>query len=203
MVAPERDRAELMQFSRRTSHFVTLDRAGLAALEPDLAENFSTALFFEEEAHLEPRSALAALAQKLAAEPNVTLHYGVDAGTLPDNCDWVLDCRGYAAKPDLSGLRGVKGEMMIVRSNGRKTRPAGAHAPSAPSGLCGASRHGTFMVGATMIENEERARVTARSMVELVNSAFAIHPAFGEAEDGRNRLRRAADSPPRGFDACD
>ena len=41
---------------------------------------------------------------------------------------------------------------------------------------------GLFMVGATMIENEERARVTARSVVELVNSAFAIHPAFAEAE---------------------
>ena len=38
------------------------------------------------------------------------------------------------------------------------------------------------MIGATMIENEERARVTARSVVELVNSAFAIHPAFAEAE---------------------
>ncbi len=38
------------------------------------------------------------------------------------------------------------------------------------------------MVGATMIENEERARVTARSVVELVNSAFAIHPSFAEAE---------------------
>ncbi len=38
------------------------------------------------------------------------------------------------------------------------------------------------MVGATMIENEERSRVTARSIVELVNSAFAIHPAFAEAE---------------------
>ena len=32
VVAPERDRGELMQFSRRTSHFVTVDRAGLAAL---------------------------------------------------------------------------------------------------------------------------------------------------------------------------
>ena len=47
---------------------------------------------------------------------------------------------------------------------------------------------GTFMVGATMIENEERARVTAQSIVELVNSAFAIHPAFAEAEVDRDRL---------------
>ena len=41
---------------------------------------------------------------------------------------------------------------------------------------------GVFMIGATMIENEERSRVTARSIVELVNSAYAIHPAFAEAE---------------------
>ena len=38
------------------------------------------------------------------------------------------------------------------------------------------------MLGATQIENEERARVTARSIVELVNSAYAMHPAFAEAE---------------------
>jgi glycine oxidase len=39
-----------------------------------------------------------------------------------------------------------------------------------------------YMVGATQIENEERARVTARSIVELTNAAYAIHPAFAEAE---------------------
>jgi len=39
-----------------------------------------------------------------------------------------------------------------------------------------------FMIGATMIENDERGRVTARSLIELANSAYAIHPAFAEAE---------------------
>jgi glycine oxidase len=38
------------------------------------------------------------------------------------------------------------------------------------------------MVGATMIESGERSRVTARSMVELLNAAYALHPAFAEAE---------------------
>ena len=38
------------------------------------------------------------------------------------------------------------------------------------------------MIGATMIENDERGRVTARSLVELADSAYAIHPAFAEAE---------------------
>jgi glycine oxidase len=39
-----------------------------------------------------------------------------------------------------------------------------------------------FMVGATMIENDERGRVTGRSMVELLSAAYALHPALGEAE---------------------
>jgi glycine oxidase len=182
VVAPPRDRAELAQFSRRTSHFATLDRESLAALEPDLADNFASALYFEEEAHLAPRAALAHLAGLLAAEPNVSFHYGVDAATLPDNCDWTLDCRGYAAKPELSGLRGVKGEMMILRSADIKlSRPVRMLHPRHPVYVV-PRPDGTFMIGATMIENEERARVTAQSLVELVNSAFAVHPAFAQAE---------------------
>jgi len=39
-----------------------------------------------------------------------------------------------------------------------------------------------FMIGATMIESDERRRVTARSVVELLNAAYALHPAFGDAE---------------------
>jgi glycine oxidase len=182
VVAPARDRAELVQFSRRTSHFVTLDRDGLAALEPDLAENFAGGLYFEEEAHLAPREATLHLAGLLAAEPNVSILYGIDAATLPDHCDWTLDCRGYAAKPELSGLRGVKGEMMILRSaDVRLSRPVRMLHPRHPVYIV-PRPDGTFMVGATMIENEERARVTAQSLVELVNSAFAVHPAFAQAE---------------------
>ena len=39
-----------------------------------------------------------------------------------------------------------------------------------------------FMVGATMIESAERGAVTARSAIELLSAAYALHPAFGEAE---------------------
>ena len=182
VVAQKRDRGELIQFSKRTSHFAALDNASLAALEPDLGENFDTALYFEEEAHLAPRVAMTELARLLAAEPKVVFHYGVDAATLPENCDWTLDCRGFGAKRELSGLRGVKGEMMILRSSDVKlTRPVRMLHPRHPVYVV-PRPDGTFMVGATMIENEERARVTAQSVVELVNSAFAIHPAFAEAE---------------------
>jgi len=41
---------------------------------------------------------------------------------------------------------------------------------------------GLFMIGATMIESEQRGPVSVRSAVELLNAAYALHPAFGEAE---------------------
>jgi glycine oxidase len=41
---------------------------------------------------------------------------------------------------------------------------------------------GVFMLGATMLESGERNRVTARSVMELLNAAYAVHPAFAEAE---------------------
>ena len=182
VVAPKRDRPDLLHFSRRTTHFVTLDRAGIAALEPDLAENFDLALWFEEEAHLSPREALAKLAAHLAEKPNVTVSYGVDAQNLSGAADWTLDCRGFSAKPVLPGLRGVKGEMMILRApDVSLTRPVRMVHPRHPVYLV-PRPDGTIMVGATMYENEERARVTAESLVELVNSAFALNPAFAQAE---------------------
>jgi glycine oxidase len=41
---------------------------------------------------------------------------------------------------------------------------------------------GHYMIGATMIESDQPTRITARSMLELLGAAYALHPAFGEAE---------------------
>jgi glycine oxidase len=38
------------------------------------------------------------------------------------------------------------------------------------------------MVGASVIESEEEGPVSVRSALELLGSAYALHPAFGEAE---------------------
>ncbi len=182
VVAQPRDRAELQQFSTRTSHFEALDQAKLTALEPDLGERFTQALYFAEEAHLEPRAAMAELVKRLESMENVSFRLGVDGASLRNGADWTLDCRGYAAHKDLSALRGVKGEMLILRTSDVKLkRPVRMLHPRHPVYIV-PRVDGTFMVGATMIENEERARVTARSLVELVNSAYAVHPGFAEAE---------------------
>ncbi|PWB82609.1 MAG: FAD-dependent oxidoreductase [Methylocystaceae bacterium] len=182
VVAPARDHAELEDFTRRTRRFERLDEAGVAALEPDLAGRFSQALFFPEEAHLEPRAAMQALFQCLGRLENVAIRLGADAAEEASRPDWTIDCRGYAARGDLDGLRGVKGEMLVLRSEEIElSRPVRMLHPRHPVYIVPRGA-GVFMVGATMIENEERSRVTARSIVELVNSAYAIHPAFAEAE---------------------
>jgi len=179
VVAPPREKAELLDFSRRTGNFEALDALAIARLEPDLAERFGSALFFAEEAHLEPARAMAALTERLGALPNVTLRFNA---TPSGDADWTVDCRGFAARDALKNLRGVKGEMLVLRTRQIElSRPVHMLHAKRPAYVVPRG-DGVFMIGATMIENEERARVTARSLVELINTAYAIHPAFAEAE---------------------
>lgn len=181
VVAPRRDTGELDRFARRTSHYRWLDGDGLGALEPALAGRFGRALHFADEAHLDPRRALATLAEKLRAM-GVSIHLGVDRSAEDVHADAVLDCRGLAAREALEELRGVRGEMALLRSRDIVlSRPVRLLHPR--FGLYVIPRtDGIFMIGATMLESASSGPVTARSAVELLNAAYALHPAFGEAE---------------------
>jgi glycine oxidase len=182
VVAPPRDRPDLIRFSRRTQAYETLDAAGLAALEPDLGGRFDIALFFAKEAHLDPRRAIAVLAQRLLQFPNVTLRFNTEAQDGMQAVDWIIDCRGFSAQDDLRDLRGVKGEMLVLATRDiALARPVRLLHPRHPLYVVPRG-DGRFMIGATMIENEEKGRLTARSMLELLSAAYALHPAFGEAE---------------------
>ncbi len=41
---------------------------------------------------------------------------------------------------------------------------------------------GRFLIGATVIESDDDRDITVRSALELLGLAYALHPAFGEAE---------------------
>ncbi|MEM8793704.1 MAG: glycine oxidase ThiO [Pseudomonadota bacterium] len=178
VIAPQRDRQELNRFARRTSNFETIGEDRIAALEPDLAGRFRDALFFAEEAHLDPRKALHALAGRLT-ETGVEIRFGTD--TAPP-ADLTIDCRGLAAADELTDLRGVKGEMLLIRTRDiTLNRPIRLLHPRHPIYIVPRA-DGIFMLGATMIESADRSRITARSMLELLGAAYALHPAFAEAE---------------------
>jgi glycine oxidase len=180
VVAQARDTLELTRFARRTTQGQWLDGAGLQRLEPELAERFDRALFFAEEAHLDPRAALAALRQRLL-ELGVPVQLGVDAQSSRPQVEVTVDCRGLAARDVLTDLRGVKGEMLLVHSAEiHLSRPIRLLHPRIPMYIVPRGA-GLYMIGATSIESEDTVRITARSVIELLNGACVVHPAFGEA----------------------
>jgi glycine oxidase len=181
VVAQPRDLPDLTRFAQRTERFDWLDADRIAELEPDLGGRFRRALFFPEEAHLDPRRALAALARRLQ-DRGVAIRFGVEMAPQDAPADIVVDCRGLAARDALPDLRGVRGEMVVVRSpDVSLQRPVRLLHPRIPLYIVPRG-NGLFMIGATMIESERRGPVSVRSAVELLNAAYALHPAFGEAE---------------------
>ncbi|MHC0052525.1 FAD-dependent oxidoreductase [Actibacterium sp. D379-3] len=176
VVALGRDRQELDRFARRSHGHRPLDHVALAACEPDLDGRFDRALYFPDEAHLDPRAALSGLRDRLAAG-------GVRFGPAsPAPQDPVIDCRGLAARDRLTDLRGVKGEMVVLRSPDiALRRPVRLLHPRFPLYIVPRG-DGVFMLGATQIESADRSRATVRSVLELLSAAYALHPAFGEAE---------------------
>ncbi len=182
VVTPPRDRPDLVRFARLTSAHEKLDAAGIAKLEPDLAGRFDEALFYSQEAHLDPRAAMAMLAERLRDYPSVAFRFNTEAEAATEPVDWTVDCRGFSARDKLADLRGVKGEMLVLATQEISfQRPVRMLHPRHPVYIVPRG-DGRFMIGATMIENEERSRVTARSVLELLGAAYAVHPAFGEAE---------------------
>jgi glycine oxidase len=181
VVAQPRDMAELTRFAQRTERYEWIDEERIAALEPDLAGRFRKALYFPDEAHLSPRLALAALVERLGAF-GVNIRFGVEMTPEAAAGDLVLDCRGFAGRATIPDLRGVRGEMAMIRSSGFSlTRPVRMLHPRLPLYLVPRGE-GVFMLGATMLESEARRHVSVRSMLELLGAAFALHPALGEAE---------------------
>jgi glycine oxidase len=94
----------------------------------------------------------------------------------------VFDCRGLAARDAAPDLRGVKGEMVVLRCpDVGLARPVRLLHPRHPLYVVPRG-DGVYMLGATMIEATERGRITARSLLEMLSAAYALHPAFAEAE---------------------
>ena len=167
VVALGRDRGELELFARRTANHRWLDRDAIAEAEPQLSGRFNRALMMT--------ATLLGLRDRLAAR-------GVQFTTAPATEGRIVDCTGLAARSALAELRGVKGEMMVLRAPEiTLTRPVRLLHPRFPLYIVPRG-DGVFMLGATQIESGERTRATVRSAMELLSAAYALDPAFGEAE---------------------
>ncbi len=179
VVAPPRDQTLLARFARMTHGAERLDADALEALEPDLGKRFPAALYYPDEAHLAPDEALDFLLHA-AKDAGVRTIFG--ASGMPEGADLVVDCRGLAAREELPSLRGVRGERIVVRAREvALKRPVRLLHPRFPI-YAVPWGDGLFMIGATVIESEETGPVSVRSALELLSAAYALDPAFGEAE---------------------
>jgi glycine oxidase len=197
-----RDQPELARFERLTTNFERLDAGRLADLEPDLAGRFSQALYFPDEAHMAAPAALRFLRQAcVAAGASVRFGEKWQPGTNGDlGGDLVIDCRGIAAEDSLADLRSVRGERLLIRTHDIKlSRPIRLLHPRQSIYIVPWDG-GRFLLGATEIESNDAGPVTVRSMLELLGAAYALHPAFAEAqvlETGAGLRPAFADNVPR------
>lgn len=185
VLAHRRDKPELLQFASKTEHFRVVGESEISQLEPDLSEKFDSGLFFDDESHLDPRKALNVLMNQLESMPNVHI---VTSSKVAEQelaeittCDWRIDCRGLAARDVLQDLRGVRGEMVLLSAPDVVLhRPVRLLHPRYPLYIVPRDNQ-VFMIGATMLESDDRGDVTVRSIMELLNSAYALHSGFAEA----------------------
>ncbi|MGL3607728.1 FAD-dependent oxidoreductase [Rhizobium sp. G187] len=198
VLANPRDLPDLKRFASRTRGHRWLDEAELGALEPGLAGRFDTGLFFTDEAHLDPRKALRGL-YEVARQLGVSFRFGEDVSDTEDYSATV-DCTGPQAIGEIEGLRGVRGEMLYLEtSEVTLSRPVRLLHPRHPIYVVPRG-NGRFMLGATMIEAEDDGPITARTMMELLNTAYALDPAFAEArivETGTGIRPAFSDNVPR------
>ncbi len=179
VIAQARDRRELDRFERMTQGHERVDGDEIAALEPDLAERYTSGLYFAGEAHVHPHQAMDFLLSA-AEEAGAVALFGVE--DVAPGAELVIDCRGLAAREDLSELRGVRGERLVIRTEEvNLSRPVRLLHPRFPLYVVPWG-YGFYLVGATQIESDETGPVTVRSALDLLSTAYALHPAFGEAE---------------------
>lgn len=188
LIAHEDDHHMLTRFASHLTRFgdYTIDKAGLGALEPQLAQRFNGALHFPEEGHVHPRKAMDALYAYLKNHGCSFKTQSASPQDLESDYGWVIDCRGYGAAKDDSTLRGVKGELLVVRNaEFNLQRPVRLMHPRYPLYIV-PRRNYEFMIGATMIEsapdNEGQDHVSVRSGLELLSALYSIHPSFGDAQ---------------------
>lgn len=178
VVAPARDFSELERFSARTNGHRKINSEEIALLEPDLTGRFSRGLFYETEAHIDPRKALIALKNRLK---DLGVDF-VDIGAEENGYDVIVDATGSGRLDGDQDLRGVRGEMLLVHNSDITfSRPIRLVHPRIPLYIVPRD-NGIFMIGATMIESNYGGPITAHSMMDFLNAAYTIHPSFAEAE---------------------
>ena len=178
VVAHAREAGDLVRFAKMTEGHAAVGADRIGELEPVLAGRFERGLYFEGEAHLDARKALGWLLDQIRSHGG-EVQFGTPWNGRADGI--VVDCRGIGAQGDLKALRGVRGERVLIETRDvTLSRPVRLLHPRQPIYIV-PQGDGRFVVGASVIEREDDGPMTLKSALDLLGSAYALHPAFGEA----------------------
>lgn len=201
VLAHKADEVELERFQRRADHlnyqsdYEALDKAQLANKEASLAERFDNALFFEQESCLDNRHLYQQLTTYLKqhvnwqhceaitqlTEETLTEQSQKAFGKDLQQFDAVIDCRGNGANQDLAGLRSVRGEVIRVQApDVDLSHCVRLMHPRYPMYLA-PKPNNEYVLGATVLESNDRSPVSVRSGLELMSALYSLHKGFGEA----------------------
>ncbi len=184
------------------------DTETLRKLEPQLHRSFTRALRLCDETGFDNRALLTALgialAQRVCWRRGVTVSGVAPQWIRSDDgdagFDLVIDCRGFGARGQLPGLRGVRGEILRVKApEVSLTHTLRLMHPRYQLYISPRPDH-VYVVGATQIESESEAPVTVRSSLELLSALYSVSSGFAEAHilESHARCRPAfADNMPR------
>jgi glycine oxidase len=167
------------------------DRADLMQEQPALSEHFSQAVHLPDECWVDPVEVMGAIKHlvidaganwQMNTPVKHCLAYKVITQTTTyDGFDWVIDTRGLGAIEDWHGLRGIRGEVLVM------------HAPEVEITALVRLMHPrynlyivprpdhVYILGATEIESDDRGPMSVRSALELLSAAYSIHSGFAEA----------------------
>ncbi len=201
VVAHPGDKDDLDRYRRRSIHilnrcaFIQLDQQQLAQRENDLAENFDQAMLFEQEACLDNRQLFQGLSRLLnehcdwkKCEPIIKLSKLVIKeltqnyfNKSSDNFDAVIDCRGNGAREDLLDLRSVRGEVISVYAPEVSFKHSVRLIHPRYSFYLAPRLNNRYVLGATVVESDDRSPVSVRSALELLSVLYSLHRGFAEA----------------------
>ncbi len=104
-------------------------------------------------------------------------YFSINAG----HFDAVLDCRGNGAKPNMQDLRSVRGEVIRVHAPEVNFQHAiRLMHPRYPFYLAPRPDN-EYVLGATVIESDDRSQLSVRSGLELMSALYSLHKGFAEA----------------------
>ncbi|QCE33120.1 sulfur carrier protein ThiS [Acetobacteraceae bacterium] len=181
LLSSKHDYSEIARYRTHTSGHEMADQKRISELEPALSHLFDEGLFYPEEGHLDPREALASLAHQLE-QASVSIKTGKAVKHSDLKEDLIIDCRGLAAREDLPKLRGVRGEMLRIRSDEVSFSRPIRLLHLRDSIYIVPRKNGEIMVGASSIETDWDGPVTVRTAARYLEACERLHPALGQAE---------------------